>query len=88
MGTRNQFTPEFKREAVQLVESGSRPASAMVRELGVRRNQLYSCEEEQAQKGQPRAESSAAKSRPEMSERHTLCVGHFPNRQVDSIRSS
>ena len=27
MGTRKQFTPEFKREAVQLLESGSRPGS-------------------------------------------------------------
>jgi transposase len=41
MGARKQFTPEFKREAVQLVESGSRSASAIARELGVRRNQLY-----------------------------------------------
>ena len=29
MSARKQFTPEFKREAVQLVESGSRPASAI-----------------------------------------------------------
>ena len=42
MSARKQFTPEFKREAVQLVESGSRPASAIARELGVRRNQLTS----------------------------------------------
>lgn len=41
MSARKQFTPEFKREAVQLLESGSRSASAMARELGVRRNQLY-----------------------------------------------
>ena len=41
MGARTPFTPEFKREAVQLFESGSRPASALARELGVRRNQLY-----------------------------------------------
>ena len=40
MGTRKQFTPEFKREAVQLVESGSRSASELARELGGRRNQL------------------------------------------------
>lgn len=37
MGTRKQFTPEFKREAVQLLEGGSRPASELARELGVRR---------------------------------------------------
>ncbi len=41
MDARKQFTPEFKREAVQLLESGSRPASALARELGIRRNQLY-----------------------------------------------
>ncbi|MGE3154529.1 MAG: transposase, partial [Nitrospiraceae bacterium] len=35
MGTRTPFTPEFKREAVQLLESGSRPASAIARELGI-----------------------------------------------------
>jgi transposase len=38
MGTRKQFTPEFKREAVQLLESGSRPGSAIARELGIARN--------------------------------------------------
>jgi transposase len=41
MGTRKHFTPEFKREAVQLLESGSRPASEIARELGLARNQLY-----------------------------------------------
>ena len=40
-GARKQFTTEFKREAVQLLASGSRPASELARELGVRRNQLY-----------------------------------------------
>jgi transposase-like protein len=38
MGSRKQFTPEFKREAVQLLEGGGRPASAMARELGITRN--------------------------------------------------
>ena len=46
MGTRKQFTPEFKREAVQWVESGSRSASELARELGVRRNQLYKWQRE------------------------------------------
>ena len=46
MGARKQFTPEFKREAVQLLESGSRPASELARELGVRRNQLYKWQRE------------------------------------------
>ena len=41
MSARKQFTPEFKREAVQLLESGSRPGSELARELGIARNQLY-----------------------------------------------
>ena len=41
MGQRKHFTPEFKREAVQLLVSGSRPASEIARELGIARNQLY-----------------------------------------------
>jgi transposase len=46
MGARKQFTPEFKREAVQLLEGGSRPASELARELGIRRNQLYQWQRE------------------------------------------
>jgi transposase len=46
MDARKQFTPEFKREAVQLLEGGSRPASALARELGIRRNQLYKWQRE------------------------------------------
>ena len=46
MDARKQFTPEFKREAVQLLDSGSRPASELARELGVRRNQLYKWQRE------------------------------------------
>ncbi len=32
MGSREQFTPEFKRDSVQSLESGSRPDSAIGRE--------------------------------------------------------
>ena len=52
MGTRKQFTPEFKREAVQLLESGSRPGSAIARELGIARNQLYKWQTELRARGQ------------------------------------
>ena len=41
MGSRKQFTPEFKREAVQLLESVSRPTSEIARELSIARNQVY-----------------------------------------------
>lgn len=52
MSARKQFTPEFKREAVQLLESGSRPASTIARELGVARNQLYKWQTELRARGQ------------------------------------
>jgi transposase len=53
MGTRKQFTPEFKREAVQLLESGSRPGSAIARELGIARNQRYKWQTELRARGAP-----------------------------------
>ena len=51
MGQRKTFTPEFKREAVQLLESGSRPASQIARELGIKRNQLYKWQTELKTRG-------------------------------------
>ncbi len=51
MGQRKTFTPEFKREAVQLLESGSRPASQIARELGIKRNQLYKWQTEVKARG-------------------------------------
>ena len=51
MGARKQFTPEFKREVVQLLEGGSRPASEMARELGIARNQLYKWQTELRARG-------------------------------------
>ena len=41
MGQRKRFSPEFKREAVHLLESGHRPASEIARELGIPCNRLY-----------------------------------------------
>lgn len=38
---RKRFSPEFKREAVRLLERGDKEISQLARELGVRRNQLY-----------------------------------------------
>ena len=51
MSARKQFTPEFKREAVQLLESGSRPGSELARELGIARNQLYKWQTELRARG-------------------------------------
>lgn len=40
---RKRYSKEFKLEAVRLLETRDKSASALARELGVRRNQLYSC---------------------------------------------
>ena len=61
MGARKQFTPEFKREAVQLLERGSRPATAIARELGVARNQLYTWQTELRARGQAAFPGSGAR---------------------------
>ena len=61
MGARKQFTPEFKREAVQLLERGSRPAAAIARELGVARNQLYTWQTELRARGQAAFPGSGAR---------------------------
>lgn len=38
---RQRFSPEFKREAVRLLELGQKPATQLALELGVARNRLY-----------------------------------------------
>jgi transposase len=46
MAKRQRFTIEFKREAVRLWKSSERPAAAVARELGLRRNHLYKWQNE------------------------------------------
>jgi transposase len=41
MAKRQRFTKEFKVEAIWLWKSSGRPAAAVARELGLRRNHLY-----------------------------------------------
>lgn len=41
MSKRKTYAPEFKREAVRLMEESGRPVAEIGRELGVRPNQLY-----------------------------------------------
>jgi transposase-like protein len=43
MATRQRFTKAFKVEAIRLWKSPGRPAAAVARELGLRRNHLYKC---------------------------------------------
>jgi len=51
MTKRKQFTSEFKREAVRLMESSEKPSSEVARELGVRRNQPYKWKEQLDKRG-------------------------------------
>jgi len=48
---RTKFSPEFKREAVRLLEQGNKEAAQLARELGVKRNQLYKWQKEVHQYG-------------------------------------
>ncbi len=48
MRPRQRFANEFKTEAVQLFETGLRPAPEITREPGIRRNQLYKWQEQVA----------------------------------------
>ena len=45
MRKRKQFTSEFKREALRLMERSGKPAADLAREFGVRPNQLYKWKE-------------------------------------------
>ncbi|WP_447977388.1 transposase [Candidatus Nitrospira bockiana] len=51
MGQRRRFTPEFKRQAMQLLNAGQRPAAEIARELGIPRNRLYKWQKEVAAHG-------------------------------------
>lgn len=46
MATRQRFTKDFKLEAIRLWKSSGRPAAAVARELGLRRNHLYKWQNE------------------------------------------
>ena len=43
---KQNFSPEFKREAVKLLETSGKEVAQLARELGVRRNQLYKWKDE------------------------------------------
>jgi transposase len=51
MGQRRRFTPEFKRQAVELLKAAQRPAAEIARELGIPRNRLYKWQKEVAAHG-------------------------------------
>ncbi len=49
--TRKAFSPEFKREAVRLLEQGTKQPTQLARELGVKRNQLYKWQQAICERG-------------------------------------
>ena len=51
MTKRKSFSPEFKREAVRLLEISQKAPADLARELGVRRNQLYKWKEQSENRG-------------------------------------
>ena len=51
MTQRKSFSPEFKREAVRLMESSGKPPTDLARELGIRRNRLYKWKEQLEKRG-------------------------------------
>jgi transposase-like protein len=51
MTRRKQFSAEFKREAVRLLETSKKQPSDLARELGVRRNQLYKWKDQLSRRG-------------------------------------
>ena len=51
MTKRKSFSPEFKREAVRLLDTSQKSSAELARELGVRRNQLYKWKEQLSQRG-------------------------------------
>jgi transposase len=52
---RQRFSPEFKVEAVRLLELGQKPATQLALELGVARNKLYQWQEQIRAKGKEAA---------------------------------
>jgi transposase len=51
MAKRKQFSAEFKREAVRLLETSKKQPSDLARELGIRRNQLYKWKDQLSRRG-------------------------------------
>ena len=52
MTKRKSFSPEFKREAVRLLQTSQKVPADLARELGVRRNQLYKWKEQLSRRGE------------------------------------
>jgi transposase len=52
MEKRQRFTPEFKREAIRLLQKAGKPVAVVARELGIPRNRLYKWAQDAQSKGE------------------------------------
>lgn len=68
MVKRQQFTAEFKREAVRLMQAGEKPVVVLSRELGVPRNRLYKWQEAVRAQGEEAAFPGSGRRSPEQTE--------------------
>jgi transposase len=64
MEKRQRFTAEFKREAVRLMKTSSKPPAVVARELGIPRNRLYKWAQDADSKG---AQAFGGSGRPKAS---------------------
>ena len=84
--TRKTFSPEFKREAVRLLEAGDKESAQLARELGVRRNQLYKWQKEIRQNGREAFPGQGKRSRsPVTDETATLKAENQKLREENEI---
>lgn len=68
MVKRQQFTPEFKREAVRQMQVGDKPIAQLSRELGVPRNRLYKWSQAVQAHGEQGAFPGSGRRSPEQAE--------------------
>lgn len=68
MVKRQQFTAEFKREAVRQMQVGDKPIAQLSRELGVPRNRLYKWSQAVQAHGEQEAFPGSGRRSPEQAE--------------------
>ena len=72
MTTRKRYTEEFKRHAVELLETRDKSGTELARELGIRQNQLYKWREQLMQKGYAAFQGSGRPKADQTSENNKL----------------
>ena len=77
------FPREFKLEALRQLEAGTRPATELARELGIRANQLYKWREQLITKGDKAFPDKRAKTgRPKKEDQSQLVTLRQENKRL------